>query len=80
MNDPNYETTMEGALDYIESRNLSNQIVVEAEGVGMVFAGKTPVNNGRAIAQRNNYIAQHTRNIKITERLRAKLDAKYAQK
>jgi hypothetical protein len=71
---------MDRASDYIDSRNLSNQIVVEAEGVEMVFAGKIPVNNGKAIAQRNNHIAQHTRNLKNRERLRAKLDAKNAQK
>ena len=73
MNDPNYETTITNAVNYIESRNLNNRITVEVDGVEMRFAGKLPVNNGKATSVRNNQIAQFTRNQKITDRLRAKL-------
>jgi hypothetical protein len=78
MNDPNHETTIVRAFDYIDRRNLSNQIVVDVDGIEMNFAGKIPVNNGKATALRNNQIAQFTRNQKITDRLRAKLNAKNA--
>ena len=76
VNDPNAENTFTTAVNYIERRNMSNRIVVEVDGVEMIFAGKIPVNNGKATAVRNNQIAQFTRNQKITDRLRAKLAAK----